>query len=338
MTGRRQVIANQAYGGWPTSNGALLVREGAVLQNDRVLLPRIWCDVERGEAGFAAASGTLAYVEPGEGGGAGTAFWFDAEGELLSQETFDGIDPRLSPDGEVLCYRRFDDDVRALWFRELSSRLDRQVTHRGNAVCFVFAGEGERVAVSSDHEGPFNIYTLDLARPGKMSRVTTSPQRQFVKSWTSSGIWFEQETEAGDHDLFLVAPGDEPQVVVSSPFDERHPSVSFDETLLAFVSNESGLEEIYLRELPEGSRRRVGPGRHPLFLGDGRLVYEYDGSLYVVDPKAPRPAVPLLKLSRPSPADSRAWDASPDGKKFLVVEEPLSTIETSYVRVRIKAP
>ncbi len=336
-TGQRSVVATQAYSGWPTDTGTFAVRDGALLQNDRVILPRIWCDVEKGAAGFSAAQGTLAYLEPEETG-EGHVLWIDAQGETLSDELFDGVEPRLSPNGKVLCYRRFDDDVRALWFRELSTRLDRRVTHRGNTVSFAFAPEGTTMAVSSDQEGPFNIYVLDLDKPGRMTRITTSSRRQFVKCWTPSGIWFEQETEAGDHDLYVVKPGEEPRAVVSSPFDERHPYVSTDEKILAFVSNESGLEEVYLRGLPEGELRRVGPGRHPVFLQDGRLLFERDGALWVLKPDYSESPTRLLQLPHASPTDSRLWDAAPGGEKFLFVDVPTTSLRSSFLRVRLEVP
>ena len=84
-------------------------------------------------------------------------------------------------------------------------------------------------------------------------------------SWSPDGVWLILRTAVGD-DIHAIRPGVDsaPTVLVSSTFDERHPLVSPDGRWLAYTSNESGRDEVYLRPFPD-----VGDGRWQLSAAGG---------------------------------------------------------------------
>jgi hypothetical protein len=69
--------------------------------------------------------------------------------------------------------------------------------------------------------------------------------------------------------------------VVASAFTELTPSLSPDDHWLAYTSNESGINEVYVRPFPgtQGGRWQVsnGGGAEPRWSHDGREVFYLDG-------------------------------------------------------------
>ena len=64
-----------------------------------------------------------------------------------------------------------------------------------------------------------------------------------------------------------------PTPLVQSPFTELHPQFSPDRQWLAFTSNESGRDDVYVQRLPEPNTRRLvssGGGSYPRWGAEGR--------------------------------------------------------------------
>ena len=113
-------------------------------------------------------------------------------------------------------------------------------------------------------------------------------------------------------------------------FEELYLAVSADGRWLAYVSNESGAEEIYVRPFPDIDAGRwqvsTGGGTQPLWARDGReLLYRNDEAVIAVpiqaDPNftAGIPEVMfggdyLLAQGGPN------YDLSPDGEQFLMIK------------------
>jgi hypothetical protein len=115
---------------------------------------------------------------------------------------------------------------------------------------------------------------------------------------------------------------------------EDEATFRFDQRWIAFGSQQSGVDEIYIAPFPKGARRRVssGGGQDPRWKADGR-------ELYYIAPNADIMAVPVSGtetvepstpvrlfaacggrfIQRPGPAGPRSWyDVTPDGSRFLM--------------------
>lgn len=106
---------------------------------------------------------------------------------------------------------------------------------------------------------------------------------------------------------------------------------------MAYASNESGRYEVYVRPFPEVNKGKwqvsTGGGDSPLWSQDGReLFYRSDDSVTAIAVQTE----PTFKCGKPVPlfrgtyvgfsmADRMAWDISPDGKRFLMMKEVVST-------------
>ena len=123
------------------------------------------------------------------------------------------------------------------------------------------------------------------------------------------------------------APGLVP--IVASPFTELHPALSPDGRWIAYTSNESGANEVYVRPFPiaGGGRWQVsnGGGLEPHWSPDGRELFYLDvgGRLIAVQVQStPTFAVgaltPLFDASKfVVDAFAQSYDVTPDGRFFV---------------------
>lgn len=147
--------------------------------------------------------------------------------------------------------------------------------------------------------------------------VSWSPDRRFVAVAVSG------ERTRRDLALLDMTTGTS-RTLAASPFDETSPAIAPNGLWLAYVSNETGQQEVYLRSYPAGARTvRVSRdgGAEPVWARDGSELYFRVGSTMMAVPVtgegSGRP-VPLFTLSGwlqggPDPN----YDVSPDGR-FVV--------------------
>ena len=120
------------------------------------------------------------------------------------------------------------------------------------------------------------------------------------------------------------------------PFSEADARISPDGKWLAYHSNESGEDEVYVQSFPEpGTRHQVsaGGGMGPRWREDGKeLVYiTPDGMIMSAefgdDPFTQVPAImPLFKIERRFDDHADDFDMTLDGQTFLVN----TPVEESY--------
>ena len=113
--------------------------------------------------------------------------------------------------------------------------------------------------------------------------------------------------------------------IAATPFDERQGRFSPDGKWIAYVSNETGRPEVYVRRWPGGDGKwqvSVGGGFSPRWRGDGRELYFHsDGNRIqsvAVNPGATFDASPPMLLFQTPLTVPGSWLASADGQRFLV--------------------
>jgi Tol biopolymer transport system component len=115
---------------------------------------------------------------------------------------------------------------------------------------------------------------------------------------------------------------------------ENQPMLRFDQRWVAFESQQSGIDEVYIAPFPKGARRRVsnGGGDDPRWKADGRELYYLapNGDMMAVpisgsDTAEPSTPIRLFatctsgSIQRPGPPGSRGfYDVTPDGSRFLL--------------------
>src|SRR5262249_43271927 len=106
----------------------------------------------------------------------------------------------LSPDGQRLAVTVDGDDHRtSIWIYFLRERRWQQLIVHGDCRYPVWSPAGDRLAFTSNRDGPFNIYVLPVDREGAAERLTNTPNQQWSESWSPDGRFFayqEQDSNA----------------------------------------------------------------------------------------------------------------------------------------------
>jgi serine/threonine-protein kinase len=120
-----------------------------------------------------------------------------------------------------------------------------------------------------------------------------------------------------------------PSVVLQTPFEEAGPRISPDGRWLAYVSNESGRDEIYVRAFPGPAGKwqiSTEGGREPLWARNGReLFYRSGDKMMAVDIttqpsfQAGTPRL-LFEGKYDELRNVTNFDVTPDGQRFLMIK------------------
>jgi serine/threonine-protein kinase len=255
----------------------------------------------------------------------------------------------FAPDGRRLAMQIFEGTRSDIWIYEWArDTLSRLTFDPATDQKPVWTPDGRRVTFGSTRADPAtpNLYWQRADGTGDTVRLTESRHPQQPGSWHPSGrsLVFEEQSPQTGYDLMILPmegteasgwkPGT-PTVYLSSPFAEREPMFSPDGRWLAYVSNESGSDEVYVRPFPvAGGKWQVstGGGDFPTWSRTANeLFYGLAGQVmvttYTADDDAFRSDKPRLwvKGRVQGRGLNRMFDLHPDGTRValaLVEEAP----------------
>ncbi len=294
-----------------------------------------------------SSDGTLAYVQ-GDPNNRFRAVWVDREGKTLEtlEQTVDTNTISLSPDGTRLAVSAEDGDPREIWIHDLVRGGKSRLTFSpGNKFAPVWSHDGKNIAYSIDDQGLF-IKSADGIGP---ERELGEGRRVGCFTHDDQGLLVERNSSETGRDIWFIPlnPDADPKVIVQSPVDDRHASLSPDGTLLAFNSSESGRGQVFLTRFPSLEGRwqvSVDQGFDPFWNPNGReLFYVEADRLFAVDVTVE----PSLTLGMPKllyDGEPRAvvlWRGvgiSPDGQRFILqqgenatkTEEKIAVVENWF--------
>jgi TolB protein len=206
--------------------------------------------------------------------------------------------------------------------------------------------DGQTVAFASNRSGYWDIYLMDLGSGG-ISRLTDTLDYEAAPSWSPDNKWLVYEAYL-DNNLELViqsveSPG-EVLRLTNNPAGDFSPAWSPQGRQIAFVSNQSGEDEIWLAELDNGEDQRfmnlsqdsASKDTHPAWSPDGSSlawVGEQDGMriLYIQEIRSSGEATPIPLAKRQS-LGSGEWPVwSADGETILtILQAPNKIYLTAY--------
>ena len=321
------------------------------------VVPGVRSDPDLGLALFAVSdAGTLVFAAGRARRLASSIEWMGADGRKEPQPVPPGKyeNLRFSPDGErlVMDLRQGRDwDVWLYeWGRETISRFTSDPGEDRNPV---FTPDGRRITFTSTRGDNTwkNLYWQRVDGTGVAERLTESESDQFPDSWHPNGdVLAFTETTIGPTggDISIVdLNGDEasgfkpakPRPIVNSTFDESAAAFSPDGRWLAYVSDEPGRPEIFVRPFPSpGGRWQVSTagGRLPTWSRSRKelLFQALDGSLMIAAYDAPKETFRSEKprLWAPGRVSVRGglyrnFDLHPDGRRVAVLEPVVADVD-----------
>jgi serine/threonine-protein kinase len=279
-----------------------------------------------------------------------TLVWVSRTGaeEPLSMPVRAYSSPRLSPDGNLITLWTQGD--RNIWIYDLARQSLTRVNAEGRNARSIWAPDGKRIAFSSTAGGgEENAFLVSADASGAPDRLVTCDCPSHPASWAPDGRTIVSvEREDNDYDLVRVdVTGTRQRTpLLHSKADEYYPDISPDGAWIAYTSNESGKNEVYVQPFPGlGSRHQISTdgGAAPAWSRDGRELFYIataigsprtgttggQASLTRVMAVAVK-AAPTFVASRPrvlfegrygATAIVRPYDVSTDGQRFLMVKQ-----------------
>ena len=295
-----------------------------------------------GAANFSVSrDGSLVYVASGgEGSLLPTFAWVDREGreEAINLPPNSYGIPRLSPDGTRVAVQINDPDN--IDVSELARRTLTKVT-TDSAADFtgVWSPDGERVVFTSlrddgpgqglfwrafDGTGPVEqLMTLDAAGPLNAYGWSPDGTRLVFAHGSVPG----QGWDIG----VLLLDGDHAwEPLIETEANERRPALSTDGNWIAYMSDETGQDEIYVQRFPALGQKQqisISGGTRPQWAHDGHELFYAKANALMAVPIEPgptlQPGTPELLFQRAERFENPGlgFEVSPDDQRFLILQE-----------------
>jgi Tol biopolymer transport system component len=241
--------------------------------------------------------------------------------------------PRLAPDGRRVAVTVSGENTDDIWLYDLARETWSRFTLEGNNGFPVWTPDGRRMTFVSDRAGVDNIYWKPLDGSAPEERLATSERPNYPFSWSRDGTLVYVEAHPLTLQNLWVLHADrktKPGPFLETPFGEGAPALSPDGRWVAYVSNESGRNEVHVRPFPgPGERTTISTdgGNEPVWAANGReLFYRNGDAMMAVDIstssglQAGRPKRLFEKHYEPTLALWPNYSVSPDGQRFLMVK------------------
>ncbi|MGH7585217.1 MAG: protein kinase domain-containing protein [Gemmatimonadales bacterium] len=290
-------------------------------------------------------AGTLAYTTRSFNAPE-TVSWVGRDGSAAR------VDPAWTRDWEFEGLALAPDGRRAAVVIESGSRGDVWVKQldRGPLSRLTFAGDynaaptwtpdGRFVTYVSLNQGSRAVRRVAADGSGGDSLLFELNRDIHYAETSRDGQWLVVSVAGGSDDVLALRVGQDtlPRPVLAESFDEFFPALSPDGRWLAYVSNESGREEVYLRPFPDTRAGKwqltTDGGTQPLWSADGRELYfrSLDRSAVLSVGLGGGPGVATQRVVARLPASddfegnprNRLFDVAADGR-FLMIQRANAT-------------
>jgi hypothetical protein len=240
--------------------------------------------------------------------------------------------PRVSPDGQRIAYQTLGRE-RQLWVYDLNRSTASRLTGDGRAMYVTWTPDGKHLVFGWFKSGQANLYWQPADGSAPMERLTASDNGQFPGSFTPDGAtlaFAETHPETNNDILLLDLKSRRVTPFLNSSADEGWPEISPDGRWMAYVSDEAGRREVWVRPFPgPGGRWLISNdgGSEPVWSKDGsQLFYRQGAQVWVADVRSvggfSAGKARLLFEQRGFAGGNpiRGWDSWPDGKGFVMAK------------------
>lgn len=244
----------------------------------------------------------------------------------------------ISPDGNRIAFDFDNGPNRDIWTAEIATghvqrvTFDREVDHAP-----IWSPDGSRIAFDSHRSGLGDPYVKAVAGASSESRLLPWNNSTTVTDWSNNDafIAFTSWDPANNSDIWILplqARG-KPFPYLQTKSNENRAKFSPDSRWIAYASNESGREEVYVQAFDGASPASGGKvlistagGSQPSWRGDSKELFylSLDNKLMAVevDTKGtfrsgePKPLFVINGLFRWGAGNN--YDVSRDGTRFLM--------------------
>jgi serine/threonine protein kinase len=273
-------------------------------------------------------------------------YWYDRQGKLLSKlgASEYSSEPQVSPDGKKLAFRLWTQPAGnfEIWVYDLARGVHTRVSFKGlTAFAPVWSPDQSRIAyshsapqVSGDHM--FLMKADGTGTEESLEQPYFEAIANYPSSWSPDGkcLLFDHQEMSGRLSVWVLPFGEarKPFALVETPFNAQMGRFSADGRWVAYVSNDSGKDEVYVMPFPgPGGRVQVstGGGTQPRWGKDGRELFYLSletkmmAAEVAVGPQQFHVGAvrPLFTLTGLGGVPGYLYDVTPDGQKFVAVQD-----------------
>jgi serine/threonine-protein kinase len=256
--------------------------------------------------------------------------------------------PRFSlPDGRRLVY----ENGNQIWIYDLATGANSPITSGWNYQKPWWSRDGQYVyyagwtGTSAGYDGFRRL--ADASRDEEPLFPHEGHDRPLALSLDGTQMLMEVDSEERGQDMLLVPLEDDNPTFsdyLRADWNENRGTISPDGAWLAYVSDESGIPEVYLRSFPDADGQQsisAGRGTQPVWAPDGSAIYYREGvrvmkaSLLNGGVRSVVSREALFEAQWLVDALGRHdWDVHPNGRSFVAVKGP-ATEETEVDGVPI---
>ena len=264
--------------------------------------------------------------------------WYDRQG--TSTSTAWSLAPymelSLSPDATRVAVVRADPPT--TWVHQFTSESSVKVgSTLPVSIKPVWTPKGDRITVISTRTGQADFYTVPASGSGAGELVLRMPGVAYPTSWSRDGQWllYTNVDPRSKEDLWAVpmtGAARKPEPFLVTDNRETDGTFSPDGQSVAYVSDESGTGNVYVRSFPSSSGRKwpvsTAGGYQPRWRSDGKELFYVspNGQLMSVTitpglasaPGHPTPLFQTAIFGGGASVNNWYWDVTPDGQRFLI--------------------
>ena len=314
----KPLIEHANYGRYVSTGHVLFIRGNSVMA--------VACDLDRlqisgepipviddvaistptGLGHFAVSdNGSLAYLRASETVGRNRFVWIDRQGKktLFNNEAGSFGQPTLSPDGRRLMFvgSTETDDV---WFMDLERGTSTRLTHDPVAEFNARWTPDGRHVIYSLERPVYDIYVKPADGSAAGTPVIESEFDKHLNSLSPDGhvIAYTESHPVTGNDIWTLKwteRGARPSPFRRTPFVEEMATFSPDGRWIAYHSNESGRQQVYVQPYPgSGSQMQISTdgGYRPVWGKNGRELFYRNGLAMM---SVPITLAPTLRAGHP---------------------------------------
>jgi serine/threonine-protein kinase len=309
-------------------------------------------DRTTGAVHFSIANdGTLAYT-PGSAGGVYELVWVDRTGKVEPIGTPRGfyMDPNISRDGTkaaVTMMASGDGSNYDIWIYDFVRKTFTRLTFAGFNETPIWSWDGKYIFYSSITlgSGKSTIFRKPADGSRDAEELISLDVRAYLRDVRPDGKAILDVVTGKSEDVVQVElkAGSKPVPLVATSFNEIAASISPDGRFLAYAANDSGRNEVYVRDLSGlGGRWQISTsgGEEPNWSPDGHELFYRNNDLLMVaavdtrsvfqasSPKLLVQSIPNLRL-----ASQVTYALDPKGGRFLMIRPVGGDVSAQPVRI-----
>ena len=307
----------------------------------RPVLEGLWVGINGNPEFVVGESGTFIYREGFIGVAEGAVVWLGRDGseELLNSELVGSIEAvAISPDGERVAYDHTIADRTDVWVYSLADRTSSRLTFEGDYNARPSWSPNGRdvgfISTRGDTRQALYARPWDGSGPPRLIRAPVEQTILWEGDWAPDGrtIVYRQLPRSGVGHLFRTTPYPDsvPVPILQNDFFNVAVSFSPNGRWLAYQSNETGRDEIWVRPFPgPGGARLVSTdgGISPIWSHSGReIFYVSADEFFVVATVQTEPEFRVESREQLVSAEAFAtsrliqqYDVAPDDQRLLVI-------------------